>query len=115
METALLGKPMIVVYRLSPVTARLAKPLVRTKFFSMVNLIAGRAVVPELIQHDFTPQRVAAEAVEVLSASEEGQRRMDEMTRGLAEVRRLLGPPGAVERAADEIARLLAAAQSNAK
>ena len=114
-ETALLGKPMIVVYRLSPMTARLAKPLVRTKFFSMVNLIAGRAVVPELIQHDFTPQRVAAEAVEVLSASEEGQRRMDEMTRGLAEVRRLLGPPGAVERAADEIARLLAAAQSNAK
>jgi len=114
-ETALLGKPMIVVYRLSPVTARLAKPLVRTKFFGMVNLIAGRAVVPELIQHDFTPQRVAAEAVELLSASEEGQRRMEEMTRGLAEVRRLLGPPGAVERAADEIARLLAAAQSNAK
>ena len=114
-ETALLGKPMIVVYRLSPVTARLAKPLVRTKFFSMVNLIAGRAVVPELIQHDFTPQRVAAEAVELLSASEEGQRRMEEMTRGLAEVRRLLGPPGAVERAADEIARLLAAVQSNAK
>jgi len=61
-ETALLGKPMIVVYRLSPMTARLAKPLVRTKFFSMVNLIAGRSVVPELIQHDFTPQRVAAEA-----------------------------------------------------
>src|SRR5207248_64944 len=82
-ETALLGKPMIVVYRLSPMTARLAKPLVRIKFFSMVNLIASRAIVPELIQHDFTPQRVAAEAVEVLSASEEGQRRMDEMTRGL--------------------------------
>ena len=115
LETALLGKPMIVVYRLSPVTARLAKPLVRTKFFSMVNLIAGRAVVPELIQHDFTPQRVTAEAEELLSASEEGQRRMEEMTRGLADVRRLLGPPGAVERAADEIARLLAAAQSNAK
>jgi lipid-A-disaccharide synthase len=114
-ETALLGKPMIVVYRLSPMTARLAKPLVRTKFFSMVNLIAGRAVVPELIQHDFTPHRVAAEAESLLSASEEGQRRMEEMSRGLAEVRRLLGPPGAVERAADEIAKLLATAQSNAK
>jgi lipid-A-disaccharide synthase len=114
-ESALLGKPMIVVYRLSPMTARLAKPLVRTKFFSMVNLIAGRAVVPELIQHDFTPQRVAVEAEELLSASDEGQRRMEEMSSGLAEVRRLLGPPGAVERAADEIAKLLAAAQSNAK
>ena len=114
METALLAKPMIVVYRLSPLTARLAKPLVRTKFFSMVNLIAGRAVVPELIQHDFTPQQVAAEAEKLLSASEEGKKRLEEMSRGLEEVRRLLGPPGAVERAADEIVKLLSAAQSNA-
>jgi lipid-A-disaccharide synthase len=113
-ETALLGTPMIVVYRLSPLTARLAKPLVRTKFFSMVNLIAGRAVVPELIQDDFTPQRVAAEAEKLLSSSEEGKRRVEEMTRGLEEVRKLLGPPGAVERAADEIAELLTAAKSNA-
>ncbi len=113
-ETALLGKPMIVVYRLSPLTARLAKPLVRTKFFSMVNLIAGRAVVPELIQDDFTPQRVAAEAEMLLSASAEGKSRLETMTRGLEEVRRLLGPPRAVERAADEIARLLTRPQSNA-
>jgi lipid-A-disaccharide synthase len=113
-ETALLGKPMIVVYRLSPLTALLAKPLVRTKFFSMVNLIAGRAVVPELIQHDFTPQRLAAEALELLSPSVDGKNRVEKMNHGLEEVRRLLGPPGAVERAADEIARLLTTAQSNA-
>ena len=113
-ETALLGKPMIVVYRLSPLTARLAKPLVRTKFFSMVNLIAGRLVVPELIQNDFTPQRLAAEALNLLSASEEGINRLAEMSRGLAEVRQLLGPPGAVDRAADEIARLLRSVPSNA-
>jgi len=111
-ETALLGKPMIVVYRLSPLTARLAKPLVRTEFFSMVNLIAGRSVVPELIQDDFTPQRVADEAEKLLSATEEGRNRVEAMRHGLQEVRRLLGPPGAVERAADEIARLLSAAQS---
>ncbi len=111
-ETALLGKPMIVVYRLSPLTAWLAKPLVRTKFFSMVNLIAGRAVVPELIQDDFTPQRVADEAEKLLSATEEGKNRVETMRHGLKEVRRLLGPPGAVERAADEIAQLLSAAQS---
>jgi lipid-A-disaccharide synthase len=114
-ETALLGKPMIVVYRLSPLTARLAKPLVRTKFFSMVNLIAGRAVVPESIQDDFTPQRLAAEAEQLLSDSDEAKNRVEKMRLGLEEVRRLLGPPGAVERAADEIARLLQAAQSNAK
>ncbi len=114
-ETALLGKPMIVVYRLSPLTARLAKPLVRTKFFSMVNLIAGRTVVPELIQNDFTPQRVAEEAVNLLSTSEQSKARVEEMVRGLVEVRSLLGPPGAVERAADEIVQLLTASKSNAK
>jgi lipid-A-disaccharide synthase len=114
-ETALLGKPMIVVYRLSPITAMLAKPLVRTKFFSMVNLIAGRAVVPELIQDDFTPQRVAAEALALLSETEEGKTRVAEMIHGLQEVQRLLGPPGAVDRAADEIVRLLQEVQSNAK
>ncbi|HYL86226.1 MAG TPA: lipid-A-disaccharide synthase [Candidatus Angelobacter sp.] len=114
-ETALLGNPMIVIYRLSPLTARLAKPLVRTKFFSMVNLIAGRAVVPELIQHDFTPQRLAVEACALLSATAEGQSRIEEMRRGLLEVQNLLGPPGAVDRAADEIARLLLASGSNAK
>ncbi len=114
-ETALLGKPMIVVYRLSPLTAGLAKPLVRTKFFSMVNLIAGRAVVPELIQDDFTAARVAQEAENLLSPSEEGRNRVEIMTSGLEDVRRLLGPPGAVERAADEIVRMLTAAKSNAK
>jgi lipid-A-disaccharide synthase len=114
-EAALLGKPMIVIYRLSPLTAKLAKPLVRTKFFSMVNLIAGRQVVPELIQDDFTPNRVAAEAVSLLSGSKESVQKLAQMRRGLAEVTQLLGPPGAVERAADAILGQLRLAQSNAK
>ena len=114
-EAALLGKPMIVIYRLSPMTARLAKPLVRTKFFSMVNLIAGREVVPELIQDDFTPQRVADEAAALLSASNESVEKLAEMRRGLAEVAKLLGPLGAVERAAEGILGQLELARSNAK
>jgi len=114
-EAALLEKPMIVIYRLSPLTAKLAKPLVRTKFFSMVNLIAGREVVPELIQDDFTPVRVASEAVSLLSASKESLEKLAVIRRGLAEVTRLLGPPGAVERAADAIVGQLRVAQSNAK
>jgi lipid-A-disaccharide synthase len=114
-ETALLGKPMVVIYRLSPLTARLAKPLVNTRFFSMVNLIAGRAVVPELIQDDFTPQRLATEAESLLSGSPSPNPRVLEMKHGLQEVQNLLGPPGAVDRAADEIARLLRPAASNAK
>jgi lipid-A-disaccharide synthase len=114
-EAALLGKPMIVIYKLSPMTARLAKPLVRTKFFSMVNLIAGRAVVPELIQDDFTAERAASESASLLSASGEGTEKRAEMQRELAEVTRLLGPPGAVERAAEAIVAELRAARSNAK
>jgi lipid-A-disaccharide synthase len=114
-EAALLGKPMMVIYRLSPLTAKLAKPLVRTKFFSMVNLIAGREVVPELIQDDFTPERVASEAVSLLSASKESREKLAAMVQGLAEVTRLLGLPGAVERAADAIVGQLRLAQSNAK
>jgi len=114
-EAALLGKPMIVVYRLSSLTALLAKPLVKTKFFSMVNLIAGRAVVPELIQNGFTPQRLAAEAESLLSGPPSPNPRVSEMRCCLQEVQKLLGPPGAVDRAADEIVRLLGTATSNAK
>lgn len=101
-EAALLGAPMIVVYRLTALTATLAKPLVRTKFFSMVNLIAGRRVVPELVQDDFTPEKIADELGRVLDPALAA-----EMRAGLAEVRRRLGPPGAVDRAADAIAALI--------
>ena len=104
-EAALLDVPMVVIYRVTPLTALLAKPLVRTPFYSMVNLIAGRRVVAELIQNDFTPERVAAEVLRLLNdqSAREGVRR------GLAEVRQRLGPPGAVERAADAIVQLIAA------
>jgi lipid-A-disaccharide synthase len=109
-EAALLDVAMVVVYRVTPLTALLAKPLLRTEFFSMVNLIAGRRAVPELIQKDFTPQRVADEVLRLLR--EPAAR--ETMRAELAEVRRRLGPPGAVERAADAIAELLKAASGNA-
>jgi len=98
---------MVVVYRVTPLTALLAKPLVRTPFFSMVNLIAGKRAVPELIQNDFTPSRVASEVFRLLN--DRGAR--ESLRHDLAEVRRRLGPPGAVERAADAILQLIAAAQ----
>ena len=101
-EAALLDTPMVVVYRVAPLTALLAKPLVRTEFFGMVNLIAERSVVPELIQENFTASQAAAELRRLLDLEV-----AMEVRRGLAEVRERLGPPGAVDRAADAIVELL--------
>lgn len=101
-EAALLDVPMIVVYRVSKLTALLAKPLIRTKHFGMVNLIAEREVAPELIQEDFQPRNIADEIRRLLEPARAAQARAD-----LAEVRRRLGPPGAVQRAAEAILELL--------
>ena len=109
-EAALLDVPMVVIYRVTPLTALLARPLLRTTYFSMVNLLAGRRVVPELIQHDFTAERVAGEILGLLRDS----KAREELRAGLAEVRQALGPPGAVDRAADFIVALLKAAPGNA-
>ncbi len=109
-EAALLDVPMVVVYRVTPLTALLAKPLVRTPYFSMVNLIAERRVVPELIQKDFTPAKVADEILRLLK----DQYTRAELRSGLADVRSRLGPPEAVDRAADAIAALLSGVAGNA-
>jgi len=102
-EAALMDTPMIVVYRLAPVTAAIARWLVRTPMFAMVNLIAGKRVVTELVQNDFTPRRVANEVIRLLDS----QQARDEMRQGLADIREKLGPPGAIERAADIIAGMI--------
>ncbi|PYQ55127.1 MAG: lipid-A-disaccharide synthase [Acidobacteria bacterium] len=104
-EAALLGTPMVVVYRLSPWTYRLGRRLVRVPYYAMVNLIAGRRVVPELIQAAFTPEGVAAELLPLLDETPSRQA----MKAGLAEVREKLGRAGASARAADEIAPFLIA------
>jgi lipid-A-disaccharide synthase len=108
-EAALLNAPMVVIYRVTPLTALLAKPLVRTSYFSMVNLIAERRVVPELIQKDFTPAKVANEVLRLVNDA----RAREELRAGLADVRSRLGPPGAVDRAADAIAALLSGLTGN--
>lgn len=103
-QAALHGKPMVVVYRLSPVTYRLGKPLVRVEMYSMVNLVAGTRVVPELIQDGCTPETVAAEAISLMTNTERAERMRDE----LAIVHEKLGAPGASGRAAEAILELIA-------
>jgi len=102
-EAALLGTPMVVVYRVSPTSAFVLRRLVRSPFIAMVNLIAGRRVVPELIQDQFTSEAVVEEVRKLLESSAA----RDEMKAGLGEVRTKLGPGGAIERAADIFAAML--------
>ena len=98
-QAALHECPMVVVYRLSPVTYRLGRPFVRVDTYAMANLVAGRRVVPELIQDGFTPEAVAAEALRVLTdPSHAAQVRAD-----LRDVRAKLGGPGASRRAAEAV------------
>jgi lipid-A-disaccharide synthase len=101
-EAALLGAPMVVVYRVSATTAFIARRLVRTPHFAMANLIAGRRVVPELIQEEFTPEALAYEVRRLLDSAEAREL----MKRDLADVRAKLGPGGAIDRAAEIIAGL---------
>ncbi len=98
-QAALHECPMVVVYRLSPLTYRLGRPFVQVSTFAMANLVAGRRVVPELIQDDFQPARVAEEALRILTDPV----RAGEMRRELAEVRARLGTAGASARAAHAV------------
>ena len=103
LETALLERPMVIVYRLSPLTYALARLIVRVPFIGMPNLIAGQRVVPELIQRQVTPERIAAEARQLL----EDPHRYSLAQAGLHEVRRRLGGGGAAQRAANLIVNML--------
>jgi lipid-A-disaccharide synthase len=100
-EAALIGTPMVVVYRLSPLTYHLGRRFVRVPHVAMANLIAGRRIVTELIQGDFTPEAVAAEVIRLLGPDGIAMRA------ALAEVRGRLGPGGASERAAGVVRDLM--------
>ena len=98
-QAALHACPMVVVYRLGALTYKLGKPFVHVESYAMANLVAGKKVVPELIQEAFTPEAVAAEAVRVLTdpAHAAGVRA------DLAIVRAKLGSVGASRRAAEAV------------
>jgi len=94
LECALLGVPMVVGYRLHPLSYALAKRLVSVPNVALVNLVAGRSIVPEAVQNEFNVPRLLAEARRLLGVEGERQRA------DLIEVRRRLGSVGASERAA---------------
>ena len=93
-EAAMMRKPFVMVYRVSPLTYMLGKPRVKVPHFAMVNLIAGEKVVPELVQGEFTAENVVAQIKEILP---DGPSR-DRMLEGLSRVKaRLRGTEGSIE------------------
>lgn len=100
LETALLEIPMVVVYKVSALSYAVGRRVIHVDHISLANLIAGRTVVPELIQGEANPERIAAEVRTLLVHREKS----NEMRAALAEVRGKLGMPGASQRTA-QIAR----------
>src|SRR6185295_8464843 len=104
LETALLERPMVIVYRTAPLTYALARRLVSVPFIGMPNLIAGRAVVPELLQADATADRMYAAVARYLDDPAYAAA----TAQALAGLRSALGGGGAAERAAAIAAEMLA-------
>jgi lipid-A-disaccharide synthase len=103
LEAALMLRPMVVVYRLSWLSWLVARLLVKVAHVALVNLLAGRRLVPELLQREATGARMADELERLLA----DPAARDAQLRGLREVRASLGEPGAPRRVAEEIARYL--------
>jgi lipid-A-disaccharide synthase len=102
-EAALAGTPTVIVYRVSPLTFAVGRRLVRVPHVGMANLLAGERVFPELLQDDFTPERLAQEVLSLIR----DPGRIDAVRRGLATVIRRLGGPGASRRAAQVAVELM--------
>jgi lipid-A-disaccharide synthase len=103
-EAAMMGMPFVMVYRVTPLTYLLGRSTVKVPHFAMVNLIAGKQIVPELIQHDFTADNIVSQLNQIIP---DGPPR-DQTIAGLADVRARLRGQGpqtmpASDRAADAI------------
>jgi lipid-A-disaccharide synthase len=96
LETALLGVPMIIVYKISLLSYFIGRLFVHVKNIGLVNIIAGKTIVPELIQGDASGKRIAAESLSILKNGERRQK----MIKELEAIRARLGEPGAARRAA---------------
>jgi lipid-A-disaccharide synthase len=102
LELAILEVPMIVAYKLSPLTYLLGKLLVNLEHFSLVNLIAGHSAVPELLQTEVTPERIAEELMAILQPE-----KRQSMLAALRQVKEKLGGSGASDKAAEVALRLM--------
>lgn len=103
LEAAILGKPMVIVYKVSRLSYWVGRALIRVKHIGLVNLIAGRQIAKELIQDEVDPKKIAKEALRLLKDPVLYAKTIE----ALAEVRQTLGEPGAADRAARIVLSLL--------
>jgi lipid-A-disaccharide synthase len=103
LEAAIVGTPMVVVYKVSLLNEVVARLLVRIRIVGLVNILAGRIVAPELLQSNATPENIAAAVLDHLR----NPAKMQEQKMALEDVRQKLGLPGAAHRAAASILKLL--------
>jgi lipid-A-disaccharide synthase len=108
-EAAMMNTPFVMVYRVSPLTYRLGKPRVKVTRFAMVNLIAEEEVVPELVQHDFTAEKVVARLKEILPDGPARQRMQDGLGRVKARLRAPQAGSGGAQQPADRAADVILA------
>jgi lipid-A-disaccharide synthase len=104
LEAAILGTPMIIFYRVTKLSSYIGRWLIRTPYIGLPNLIAERAIVPELIQEDASPDQLTAAALDLLRHPD----RLEQQRRNLAAVRAQLGSPGVADRAAQLALELIA-------
>ena len=103
LETAILNKAMIIIYKVSFLTWLLAKGLIKIPYIGLVNVVAGQKIVPELVQFDATPEKISKTAVELL----EDRKGAEKVQAELYALKNTLGIPGASPRAAEEIINFL--------
>jgi lipid-A-disaccharide synthase len=96
LETALMQKPFLIIYKMNLLNYLLYRPQVKVPYIGMVNIVAKDKIVPEFIQFRACPAKIAEEALKILNNPQEAER----MKQGLAAVKLLLGEPGAASRAA---------------
>mgnify|MGYP000335688196 CR=1 FL=1 len=108
LETALVGTPLVVLYIVAPLNHAIMRRLIRIPDIALVNVVAGRRIVPEYVQHAATPEALAEDVLALLT----DETRAETMREALEEVRRRMGAGGASTRVAALIARLLDEATS---
>jgi lipid-A-disaccharide synthase len=106
-EAAMMATPFVMVYRVSPLTYLLGRSTVKVPHFAMVNLIAGERVVPELVQQEFTAERVAAEMNRIISDGSDREKMLEKLRRIRSQLRGGSGNEHPADRAAGAVLELL--------